>query len=107
MRLREAISEDYTFEQAMVKTLLHLMVSTEDSNLVHRGGQAGLTFVQEHACKILACADLRDDRDMVLVRDFDYQCIEKNLSPGGSADLLALTAMLYLFFEENKRREGE
>lgn len=105
LRLREAVDEGHTFEQAMVKTLLALMSKTEDSNLVHRGGQAGLAFVQERAAEILARADLREDEGMMLVRDFDESCIAKNLSPGGSADLLALTAMLYLFFEENRKEE--
>ena len=106
MELRQAIKEEYTFEQAMVKTLIALMAKTEDSNLVHRGGEKGLRFVQEHAAAILSRADLREPDDMNLIRAFDDICIEKNLSPGGSADLLALTAMLYLFFEEN-RKEGE
>ncbi|MBR3786145.1 MAG: triphosphoribosyl-dephospho-CoA synthase [Firmicutes bacterium] len=108
--LRKALAEGFPFERAMVKTLLTLMCQTEDSNLVYRGGMAGLSFVQEHAAAILSHADLRKDKDLELVRAFDEICIEKNLSPGGSADLLALTAMLYLFFEEfekNERKEGE
>ncbi len=105
LRLRESVEDGYTFEQAMVKTLLTLMAHTQDSNLVHRGGEKGLRFVQEHAAAMLSHVDLRRVADMDMVRAFDDICIEKNLSPGGSADLLALTAMLYLFFEE-KRKEG-
>lgn len=33
------------------------------------------------------------------VRDFDRQCILRSLSPGGSADLLALSIMIYMIFE--------
>lgn len=98
--LREAIAAAYSFEQAMIKTLLVLMGQTEDSNLVYRGGRKGLDFVREHAHAILQHADLRLEEGMEQVRIFDEICIEKNLSPGGSADLLALTAMLYLFFEK-------
>ena len=105
--LREAMASGLTLERSMVKTLLALMSRTEDSNLVYRGGMEGLAFVQNHAAAILSHADLNDERDMDFVRAFDEICIEKNLSPGGSADLLALTAMLYLFFEENERKEGE
>lgn len=105
LTLRSGVEEGHTFEQAMVKTLLTLMAHTEDSNVVHRGGEKGLRFIQEHAAAILSHVDLRLEGDMDLVRAFDEICIDKNLSPGGSADLLALTAMLYLFFEEN-RKEG-
>jgi len=108
--LREALAEGLSLEPAMIKTLLTLMCQTEDSNVVYRGGMKGLAFVQEHAAAILSHADLAKETDLNLVRAFDDICIEKNLSPGGSADLLALTAMLYLFFEEkekNERKEGE
>ncbi len=108
--LRKALAEGYSFERAMVQTLLTLMCQTEDSNLVYRGGLEGLQFVRERAAVILSHGDLRTEDGLELVRAFDKICIEKNLSPGGSADLLALTAMLYLFFEEkakNERKEGE
>jgi len=103
--LRESVVEGYDLEPAMVRTLLALMANTEDSNVVHRGGEKGLRFVKEHAAAMFSHVDLRREADMEMVRAFDEICIEKNLSPGGSADLLALTAMLYLFFEE-KRKEG-
>ena len=98
--LRQALAEGYPFERAMIKTLLVLMANTDDSNLVHRGGEEGLAFAKSYAKKLLDQGDFRKDEDLDLVRDFDAICIDKNLSPGGSADLLALTAMLYLFFEE-------
>ena len=106
--LRKAMDEGISFNDALVKTLLTLMRETEDSNVVYRGGMEGLTFVKEKAAELLTLIEgpLTKD-DLENVRVFDAVCIEKNLSPGGSADLLALTAMLYLFFEENKRKEGE
>jgi len=108
--LREALHGGLSLNRAMVQTLLTLMCETEDSNVIYRGGLAALDFVQEHAAAILQHIDLTKDEDLELVRAFDDICIEKHLSPGGSADLLALTAMLYLFFEEfekNERKEGE
>lgn len=106
--LRKALAEGNSFNDALVKTLLTLMRETEDSNVVYRGGLEGLNFVKAKAADLLSLIDgPLDEVDLARVRDFDAACIEKNLSPGGSADLLALTAMLYLFFEENKRKEGE
>ena len=106
--LRNAMDEGNSFNDALVKTLLTLMRETEDSNVVYRGGVEGLDFVKSRAAELLTLMEgpLTGD-DLENVRAFDAVCIEKNLSPGGSADLLALTAMLYLFFEENKRKEGE
>lgn len=106
--LRAAVNESNSFNDALVKTLLTLMKETEDSNVVYRGGLEGLDFVKTKAAELLSLMDgPLDEGDLARIRAMDAVCIEKNLSPGGSADLLALTAMLYLFFEENKRKEGE
>ena len=106
--LRKALAEGNSLNDAMMKTLLTLMSQTEDSNGVYRGGLEGLNFVKAKAADLLSLIDgPLDEVDLARVREFDAACIEKNLSPGGSADLLALTAMLYLFFEEKTRKEGE
>jgi triphosphoribosyl-dephospho-CoA synthase len=106
--LKKAMEAGNSLNDALVKTLLTLMRETEDSNVVYRGGLEGLDFVKAKAAELLSLMDgVVTGENLEKVRAFDAACIEKNLSPGGSADLLALTAMLYLFFEENKRKEGE
>lgn len=72
--------------------LLTLLRTVEDTNLLHRGGPEGLHFVQQQAAAILA-GD-REDRIPALER-LDDACIRRNLSPGGSADLLALALLLH------------
>lgn len=85
-RAREAISTHGAHE-----ALLTLMAEVEDTNLLHRGGPAGLAFVQEEARRLLAApAEARTS----LLEALDDACIAKNLSPGGSADLLALALLL-------------
>ncbi len=99
--LRAALAEGCSFEKSMIRALLALMCVVEDSNVVYRGGEEGLAIIQKQAARIL------QERDLSMVETLDQICIEKNLSPGGSADLLALTTMLYLFFEEKERNEGK
>lgn len=65
--------------------LLRLMAVNQDSNLVSRGGIDGLHYVQGYARELLADGW---DRDALL--KMDYALIERNLSPGGSADLLSV-----------------
>lgn len=65
--------------------LLRLMAVNQDSNLVSRGGIAGLRYVQDYARELLANGW---DRDSLL--KMDNALIERNLSPGGSADLLSV-----------------
>ncbi|MGF1695468.1 triphosphoribosyl-dephospho-CoA synthase CitG [Vibrio lamellibrachiae] len=81
-------------EQAMSKSLLSLMAHNDDSNLVNRGGIEGLNYVQLQAQGLLQYGDLAPEYLEQKVTLFDQQLIERNLSPGGSADLLAATWLL-------------
>ncbi|WP_025266991.1 triphosphoribosyl-dephospho-CoA synthase CitG [Bibersteinia trehalosi] len=77
--------------------LLYLMQSNPDTNVVHRGGMAGLAFIQQQAAQLLnGLQHLHNQADFIKqLNAFDHQCIQRNLSPGGSADLLALTIFFH------------
>lgn len=81
---------------ALHEVLLHLMAYNRDTNLVARGGMQGLEYVQDYARGLLAEGCLRTDLTDQLTR-FDEALIARNLSPGGSADLLAVTWFLSRF----------
>jgi len=80
----------YGEDSAMKLTLLFLMSITDDSNLYARGGLESMDFVKNEAKKILHVEDL--DNNLL---ELDKMMIERNLSSGGSADLLGLTWFLY------------
>ena len=71
--------------------LLTLLAEVEDTNLLHRGGPEGLALVQSRARSILAGSPPAYGEGLL---DLDRACIARNLSPGGSADLLALALFL-------------
>lgn len=89
---------------AMVYTLLRIIHATEDSNLVHRGGMEGMDFAKREARKLTEGGPAA--MNLTAVRETDRKFIEKNLSPGGSADLLALTLFLS-FLKYPKRLKKE
>lgn len=71
--------------------LLLSMSRLDDSTLWHRGGAEGAQLVRSRAADILAApASEREAR----TRRMDAELIERNLSPGGSADLLAMAFFL-------------
>ena len=71
--------------------LLLSMSRLDDSTLWHRGGAEGAQLVRSRAADILAApASEREAR----TRRLDAELIERNLSPGGSADLLAMAFFL-------------
>ncbi|MBQ6949309.1 MAG: triphosphoribosyl-dephospho-CoA synthase [Firmicutes bacterium] len=95
--LREVLDRMGEMNEACVETLIHLLARTEDSNLVYRGGLEGLEFVRTRAKELLEQygAELSFEEGLEAIRELDRECIERNLSPGGCADLLAITIMLH------------
>ena len=72
-----------------LRGLVYLMATSEDGNLLHRGGIQSLTQVQQemltlHQQQLPATAF----RQALIA--YDQQLIKRYLSPGGSADLLGL-----------------
>ena len=66
--------------------LLELISRLDDSNVIWRGGEDGLEFMRREAGTILNAP--AESREMLLT-ELNTECIRRNLSPGGAADLLA------------------
>ncbi|KAA0596230.1 triphosphoribosyl-dephospho-CoA synthase [Azospirillum lipoferum] len=94
-----ALTDGADPERALVQTLFTLMAELEDTNLLHRGGPAGLAFVRGEARRFL-------DRGGVFRADWREEalalhraCIARRLSPGGSADMLAAAHFVHALRE--------
>ncbi len=87
--LEQAREAGSTLEEAGCKALLSMMAQAQDTALLHRGGLEGWQWARERAGKV-------SDLDA-----FDREMIERNLSPGGCADLLAACYFLYFLKEYN------
>jgi triphosphoribosyl-dephospho-CoA synthase len=78
-------------EAARVQTCFALIAALEDTNLLHRGGLPGLRYAQSAARVFLdnggvGTPDWRERANVV-----HQSFVTRGLSPGGSADLLAMT----------------
>lgn len=91
--LEQGLAKGLSFNRAGSITLLHLIAATEDTNLIHRSNRQAQQQVQSEIAALLARDPFPEES---VIEDLDRQFIEKNLSPGGSADLLALTYFLFL-----------
>lgn len=75
-------------------TLLRLMSKVEDSTIVHRQSIEKLHEVQKKAKEILDLGGLESSEGTEAALTFEETCIKDNVSPGGSADLLAVIIFL-------------
>ena len=78
-------------KKGALSALLWLMAHTEDTNLYHRGGTEGASYVKKQSAAIL---DAPEDQHVHLAQMLDDAMILRHLSPGGCADLLALSLFL-------------
>lgn len=90
----DAIHQGWGNERALHQTLLTLMAHNDDTNLVARGGIAGLQFAQREVLALLNDGGMANPQAIERLLTLDSIFIVKNLSPGGSADLLAVTWFL-------------
>jgi triphosphoribosyl-dephospho-CoA synthase len=84
-------------ETALLQALLCLMADNVDTNVVSRGGLEGLGLVQRSAHALLRDGGVLHPDGRERLMELDDLLIEHNLSPGGSADLLAVTRFLASF----------
>ena len=78
-------------EAVRVHACFSLIAAVEDTNLLHRGGTAGLCFAQSAARSFLDRGSVSQRHWRVHARTVHEVFVQGRLSPGGSADLLAMS----------------
>lgn len=71
------------------KTLLRIMCDLDDTNIVYRTGYATMLNVKTQARHLL------EDFSEAGIDDLNRDFVSRNISPGGSADMLALVVFLF------------
>lgn len=103
--LKRLLAQGLSLEAAGAQVLVHLMARMVDTNVFARGGMEAVREVMAQA-RAMADEAQRQNAliDEKILMDFDDALIKKRLSPGGCADMLALTYFCYFACCE---REGE
>lgn len=83
------------FEKASMQALMTLISALSDTNIVWRGGIKDLENAQALAKQFLQEGGVHQLNWRQKVNDVNQYFIHNNLSPGGSADLLAVTIFFY------------
>lgn len=97
----------YSINDILVQVLIHIMEVNEDTNIAARCNMEVLEEVKQYAGCVLEAGGMFTAQGVQMINDMDRDFIARNISPGGSADLLAVTVMLDLisemtFLKDNK-----
>lgn len=91
--LETGLASGLDLNDAGCACLLHLLCATDDTNMITRSNVETLRAVQKQIAGILA---QNPYPSVEILEQLDKEFMEKNLSPGGTADLLAATYFLHL-----------
>ena len=89
--MRKYIAEGLCLNDALVMTLIHIMSVNDDTNIIARHGLSVCEEVKERSRDMILNHVCIDD-----IFRLDDEFIRRNISPSGSADLLAVTYFLHV-----------
>lgn len=96
--LRLWLERGADFNGASVAALLHLIGQIDDTNMIHRGGVLEARRRRSEAAELYDILTVDTIIPTVTALDESYICA--NLSPGGCADMLAVSLFLFLVLNE-------
>lgn len=97
--LEQGLAMGHSMDRAGGAALLAILAHTDDTNLIARSDRE----TQQKTAESVAALLQRDPcPDEAALASLDRAFIEKNLSPGGSADLLALTLLIHFLSQTNQ-----
>jgi triphosphoribosyl-dephospho-CoA synthase len=91
-------------EAGRVQACFALIAVVEDTNVLHRGGSAGLRFAQAAAQTFLDAGGVGRPGWREHAQAVHRAFVARRLSPGGSADLLAMSLFVRAYEERCLRR---
>ncbi|CNK04831.1 2-(5''-triphosphoribosyl)-3'-dephosphocoenzyme-A synthase [Yersinia frederiksenii] len=95
--LHQALNDKLPWREALLHTLMALISRCEDTTVLARGGQNELQALQMRASSFMNAGGMFQAQALTRLDELNHWCIERNISPGGSADLLSLCLAMYFF----------
>lgn len=94
--LEEAFNRGADLNTAFVHALFALMTCVEDTTILWRADWETLCAMRESSRAVLAAGSVFTDEGRTRISAMERRFLDENISPGGCADMLAMTIALYL-----------
>lgn len=93
--LEEGLSEGLELREALSHSLIGLMAVVEDTTVINRKGLEGLELMRREAKNAISLGGMKTSEGREQIRLMEELFENHNISPGGAADLLAITVMIF------------
>ena len=94
--LEKALGQNFGLHQSLMIILVSLMSVVEDTTILWRAPDLEtLEWVQDRSIQILASNQLGNLNWQETMDELNQEFVARNISPGGSADLVAVTWYYY------------
>ena len=93
--LRHDLSEPTCWNRVRLLILLELMSQVEDTNILYRTDYQSLLYAKKCASDILSADPSLTENGIGMMQELNRDFINRRISPGGCADLLAITLFLW------------
>jgi holo-ACP synthase/triphosphoribosyl-dephospho-CoA synthase len=98
--MEQLLQENYNLNDTGILTLLTILANSEDTNVISRSSYKKMTEIQ-HTLKEELENNLEHRDYLDFAQKLDQEFIAQNISPGGSADILALSYFLHFLKQDS------
>lgn len=91
----DALKGGLITSEALCHSLIAIMEAVEDTTVINRCGMGGLLYMRSCAKRAMELGGMKSIEGREYITALNNDFIKRNISPGGAADLLAATVMIY------------
>ncbi|MCI1952643.1 MAG: triphosphoribosyl-dephospho-CoA synthase CitG [Clostridiales bacterium] len=99
-KMEQLLRQNYNLNDAGILTLFTILANSEDTNVISRSSYEKMAEIQ-HTLKEELANDLEHRDYLHFAQKLDQEFIAQNISPGGSADILALSYFLHFLKQDS------
>lgn len=104
--LEDALNQNLHIKDALSHSLINIMTAVEDTTVINRCGISGLERMRNLAKEAVRLGGMKtkDGRDYIKYMEDVF--VRENISPGGAADILAVTLFIYELEKEKQYKNN-